>query len=569
MRMVAMELSGNASKRVEDKPKFLFVSFNPWLYQGFEDARTALLQIVGDAVLAEAKNRKGTLDKAESLFKRINLLRLARIGGEVAATVLTGIPIGAVGKTIEAGIEAFRNESVKEGVEAAKQVPEATKGLLDEAKPVSMPNEIHEFRITLEAILEEMDVSMVVFVDDLDRCLPTTTISTLEAIRLLLFLPRCAFVVAADDAFIRGAVKVHFAGTDLGDELATNYFDKLIQVPLRVPRLGPNETKAYIAMLFIENARRERRLNESQFNDARSSVEKRLRETWKGLSVDLLFLESLVPATDTELVGQMGLAERLAPLLLNASAIQANPRLIKRFLNTVFLRKRMAKPQGIETDIGSLAKWHLLERCDENLAGAIASQVSSANEGKVHALRDAETAAKVSEELPELFAKSKFAPEWLGLPPALGESDLRPLLHLSRDGSAPDFGSDDLNSEGKTLLKALAAAKASSESLVKQIRSVGDVQAGLAMARAWEAKRASLTWQKADELTVLVEVCKVFPAVGARAAALVAEVPADRLTPAIAHALLDQPWATELLKKWSVDSATPTHVKKAIAQGRV
>jgi predicted KAP-like P-loop ATPase len=75
-------------------------------------------------------------------------------------------------------------------------------------------------------------------VDDLDRCLPQTAISTLESIRLLLFLKRSAFVVAADNEFIRGAVRVHFAGTGISDEVATNYFDKLIQVPLHVPRLG-------------------------------------------------------------------------------------------------------------------------------------------------------------------------------------------------------------------------------------------------------------------------------------------------------------------------------------------
>jgi hypothetical protein len=58
--------------------------------------------------------------------------------------------------------------------------------------------------------LEELKVTLVVFVDDLDRCLPKTAISTLESIRLLLFLKRSAFVIAADNEFIRGAVSVHF-----------------------------------------------------------------------------------------------------------------------------------------------------------------------------------------------------------------------------------------------------------------------------------------------------------------------------------------------------------------------
>jgi hypothetical protein len=111
-------------------------------------------------------------------------------------------------------------------------------GLLKPAEPVSLPGEIQAFRDALEELLEELKITLVVFVDDLDRCLPQTAISTLESIRLLLFLKRSAFVVAADNEFIRGAVRVHFAGTGISDEVATNYFDKLIQVPLHVPRLG-------------------------------------------------------------------------------------------------------------------------------------------------------------------------------------------------------------------------------------------------------------------------------------------------------------------------------------------
>ena len=99
-----------------------------------------------------------------------------------------------------------------------------------------------------------MKVTLVVFVDDLDRCLPKNAISTLESIHLLLFLKRSAFVVAADNEFIRGAVRGHFEGTGISGEVATNYFDKLIQVPLHVPRLGSNEAKAYLALLLMERA---------------------------------------------------------------------------------------------------------------------------------------------------------------------------------------------------------------------------------------------------------------------------------------------------------------------------
>ena len=573
VRMVASELSPDqgSSKKPDEQgdTKYIVVTFNPWLYQGFEDARTALLQTVGDAVLKEAEENEGLLDKAKSLVKRINLLRLAQLGGETAATIITGVPVGLIGKVVESGTEAFKNKSVQDGHAAVQEAQTATKGLLREAQPISLPKEIQSFRDALEELLDDLGITLVVFVDDLDRCLPKTAISTLEAIRLLLFLRRSAFVIAADDVFIRGAVRVHFAGTGLDDDIATNYFDKLIQVPLRVPRLGPNETKAYTALLFLERAHRNGQLNIEEFDAAKVSVETRLRETWTGKSVDLAFLESLAPQGDSELLGLMGLAERLAPLLFSASTVQANPRLVKRFLNTVFLRKTLAKPQNIDVDIQVLAKWHLLERCDEAVANALAEKVSAENEGKVEILREAEEVAKQGDQkLPPLFGDKEFSREWLRLEPPLGDMDLRPILHLSRDSTIRDFGADELNTAGKALRDSLVSARTSNDALKQQIREAGDIQSGLAMARAWDARRSNRTWQKHEEILMLTEVCCIHPSVGPRAAALISQAPVAQLAPGFVSALTDCDWAKDILDKWLSDAEAPESVKRAITNSR-
>jgi predicted KAP-like P-loop ATPase len=80
-----------------------------------------------------------------------------------------------------------------------------------------------------------------VLIDDLDRCLPETTISTLEAIRLFLFLKNTAFVIAADNDMIKHAVRKHFVGIE-NDLLVTSYFDKLIQVPIRCLSSAPRKS---------------------------------------------------------------------------------------------------------------------------------------------------------------------------------------------------------------------------------------------------------------------------------------------------------------------------------------
>src|SRR5208282_4907627 len=171
------------------------------------------------------------------------------------------------------------------------------------------PQEIQALRDSFEKTLEAMEITLVVLIDDLDRCLPETTISTLEAIRLVLFLKNTAFVIAADDAMIKYAVRRHFP--DVTDELAVNYFDKLIQVPIRVPPLGTQEVRAYMMLLFVENSVLEDDVKEK----IRAGVCGQLRQTWQGKRVDRAFVQSLHDVFPAELIGKFDTADRLAPLM--------------------------------------------------------------------------------------------------------------------------------------------------------------------------------------------------------------------------------------------------------------
>ena len=97
---------------------------------------------------------------------------------------------------------------------------------------------------------------VVVFIDDLDRCLPTTIMATLEAIRLFVFVPKMAFVIAANERLVRRAVRQHFPDlVEAAPEVAANYpsadvgreyLEKLIQVPVHVPPLARAEIATYV-----------------------------------------------------------------------------------------------------------------------------------------------------------------------------------------------------------------------------------------------------------------------------------------------------------------------------------
>lgn len=555
---------------------YVVVTFNPWLYQDFESARSALLQLVGDEILRLAAKNAGLLKKAKRLLSRINFLRLAQLGGEAAATLYTGVPVGSVGAAVMkvAGLFGLgRSNDAKHGTgDDAQESTEAVnvEGLFRPGEPISLPSEIQAFRDALEELLEELKVTLVVFVDDLDRCLPRTAISTLESIRLLLFLKRSAFVVAADNEFIRGAVRVHFEGTGISGEVATNYFDKLIQVPLHVPRLGINETRAYLALLFMERAHTDGHFDTSKFEAAKKAIPLRLQTSWKGDAVTTEFLQSQVGVDNGAMLALMQLAEGLAPLLTTSSAVNANPRLMKRFLNTVYLRSALAAPQGINLDIPSLAKWHLVERCDETLANALAARVTAESDGRVPELQAAEAAAASGPDkpLPEPFKDDAVTREWLQLQPALGEMDLRPLLHLSRDTATRDFGADNMTTEGRALRDALVSATTPNTPLTAAIRAAGAIQAGMAMGKAWQLKAAKRTWRTGDDVVPLIEPCKVFPELAAQASALLADAPIAKLGPGIIPTLYAQQWARPIVDKWEAAAQLDKTTRAAIQRAK-
>src|SRR3546814_21001842 len=74
---------------------------------------------------------------------------------------------------------------------------------------------------------------------------------------------------------IRHAVSEHYG--NLNERLVTDYLDKLIQVPIRVPRLGVHEVRAYMFMLFASAGNVDR----GRLASLRDGLERSLRESWK------------------------------------------------------------------------------------------------------------------------------------------------------------------------------------------------------------------------------------------------------------------------------------------------
>lgn len=456
-----------------DSKDILCIKFNGWRFQGFEDAKIALIE----GIVTELIEKRPTLTKAvkavKDIFRRIDWLKVAKAGGSVALAV-HGIPLPG------------QIEAVKGTLQRLEQDPDKVEAVIDEAKSFlkpaeaqNVPEEINAFRKAFDSLLQEAGITqLIVLVDDLDRCLPDRAIETLEAIRLFVFTQRTAFVVAADEAMIEYAVRKHFP--DLPDSTgpqtyARNYLEKLIQVPIRIPPLGELETRIYVTLLLVGAVVGE---EEPLFNDLIAVARERLKKPWNISPIDAETLRKTLKMKASSAQNALTLADQIGPSL--AGGTKGNPRQIKRFLNTLLLRHRTADARGFGSDVNLpvLAKLMLAECFHPRLFDQIAMAAATSPNGICQELAHIESLpgeeetqnefkeregsklknSKQEKKPPELKAapifdspllaewtSSKVIQSWSALTPPLSDVDLRPYLFITKDrkdyfGSATALG---------------------------------------------------------------------------------------------------------------------------------
>lgn len=462
--------------KLEKDEETLVLSFNGWLFEGYEDAKTALMGSIIDAVTSNRKLEEKALGIASRLLKRVNWMRVAGAGLKYAFAFAAGGPAG-VG--ITAGADAItmaKEAAAKLGTDFS--AAEAEKFLKNDPGQ-NIIRGVRDFRKDFAELLSETKVKrLVVMVDDLDRCSPDTVIETLEAIKLFLFVPHTAFVLGADERLIRYAVRRRFPELDQPGErieVGRDYLEKLVQFPVRIPPLGHAEIETYINLLFTSITQD---LLPGLFEKARLAAVNSSAGALYGVNFNHGVAQQLFESVPAGLAENLALAQRLAPVL--TVGLSGNPRQCKRFLNTLMVRARMAKSREVELKQTVLAKLMLAEYFKPEWFKRLAI-VQAAQDGKPDVLATLETMAKgkshnepdavsdgpvvnpqigsggkavavpkpadkvqrpapKSQELPAEFQTwlaDAWMKDWLASEPPLAGNDLRPYFFFSRDTLGP------------------------------------------------------------------------------------------------------------------------------------
>ncbi|MDQ1033451.1 hypothetical protein QF035_011033 [Streptomyces umbrinus] len=302
-------------KELDAQDGYRVIRLDPWEFDDQFDVRGGVIGEVLQDLLTAYKAQDGLPDRINGLLERVSWSR-------VAVSLSKGSLVAQSADLVEAPTPRSKSD----------------------------PRSLAGFRKEFASLLKDLTQlkRLVVLVDDLDRCLPDAVMATLEAIKLFLSVEKVAFVLAADQDMVRESIAASLDATGRSERFAHRYLEKIVQVPLSLPRIGADEAATFITLLLSAH--------ECSLEHYTRLVEHAQQRRAAGQSPVLSDLQNLPWQPDG---ASLALADRLATGL--SADRSGSPRSIKRFLNAFALRTRIAESQGISIDPSVIVKLMLLE----------------------------------------------------------------------------------------------------------------------------------------------------------------------------------------------------------------
>lgn len=127
-------------------------------------------------------------------------------------------------------------------------------------RSVSRPDSVEQFEDLFKALVDDSGAErLVIFVDELDRCTAKEVVDTLDAVRTFLGVPKCVFVVAADQQVLEQALSEEArqeTPTDSANpyySTGSAYLDKVFQYQMSLPPLLPQSVTEFAIKAVKDN----------------------------------------------------------------------------------------------------------------------------------------------------------------------------------------------------------------------------------------------------------------------------------------------------------------------------
>jgi len=200
MRMIQSQL--------EDECKILW--FNAWKYDDKQYLSKAFLKVIHDKIWASN-------ELSAEVFKDV----LQRVG-DWAGKTFVDKPLGSI------FFETFSLDPVFQNL-----LEETTQEMID--RYVGKTGRL------------------VIFVDDLDRCLPENTITILETLKQFLDHARCIIVLGIDKETIEMAIEHRYPFLNMSGK---DYLEKIVQIPFAIPQPNQHLMRQYLSGCHLLNGKK-------------------------------------------------------------------------------------------------------------------------------------------------------------------------------------------------------------------------------------------------------------------------------------------------------------------------
>lgn len=229
------------SRRLQDDG-IVRVWFSAWRYEREPHLIVPLLDVLREELEVQAK-QPGKAAWAGKAARAVAGAGQAFLAG---ARIKAGLP----GVELEVDFGAVKDALDKD----------AQKRAAANARPVL--STYHLGFVRLKAAISELAAGgrrrVVIFVDDLDRCLPERALEVLESMKLFFDVEGCVFVVGLDQDIVERAVLTKYQRGQKADAepdpaltpvSGGEYIKKIFQVPFFMPRLADDQLFDYLTTL--------------------------------------------------------------------------------------------------------------------------------------------------------------------------------------------------------------------------------------------------------------------------------------------------------------------------------
>ncbi len=220
------------------------MEFNAWRYEGEERSATypLMLTILGN--LLTNTEIQSQLEKKPTETKEKITTKIKRVLKGLSGSVTVGLP-GMLETTVS--VDPSRMERTE------KLKIEEMFDFYDENKPV-----LQEGVELIELLLQlspknprNPELSLVVFIDDLDRCTPEKAAEVFESIKVFFDLRGLVFVLGLSLSVVEAAIDVKYKDFTQKTFSGSDYLKKIIQVPFTLPPWTKDDISKYLDALLV------------------------------------------------------------------------------------------------------------------------------------------------------------------------------------------------------------------------------------------------------------------------------------------------------------------------------